>query len=150
LQCTGLVQFSSEAGRKAALVLNKSLLAGQEISVTPSRFSLIPVAAASVVDSATETEKDAQSVQHQDVKSAPTEAVRSERIQPTAAAPAKAPSAALAKYDLLFTRHGCVFNQLILVFVSVIFFWRQNVHGELQAAQRGQAGAEGEGSVVKH
>jgi hypothetical protein len=46
LQCTGLVQFATEDGRRAALLLNKSSLMGQEITVTPSRFSLIPVAAA--------------------------------------------------------------------------------------------------------
>jgi hypothetical protein len=46
LQCTGLVQFATEDGRRAALLLNKSSLMGQEIAVTPSRFSLIPVAAA--------------------------------------------------------------------------------------------------------
>lgn len=44
LQCTGLVQFKDEAGRSAALKLNKTQMGSETIGVTPSRFSLIPVA----------------------------------------------------------------------------------------------------------
>ena len=43
-QGTGLVQFSNEAGRHAALQLNKSQFHGALLGVAPSRFSLITVA----------------------------------------------------------------------------------------------------------
>jgi RNA recognition motif-containing protein len=45
-QCTGLVQFVTEAGRSAALLLNKTVFCGTTIGVSPSRFSLITVAQA--------------------------------------------------------------------------------------------------------
>lgn len=43
------MQFATEAGRAEALKLNKSELQGAVIAVAPSRFSLIPVAAAASV-----------------------------------------------------------------------------------------------------
>lgn len=43
------MQFATEAGRAEALKLSKSELQGAVIAVAPSRFSLIPVAAAAAV-----------------------------------------------------------------------------------------------------
>jgi hypothetical protein len=52
LQCTALVQFSSSEGRSKAIeMMDKSSFHGAEMKVIPSRFSLIPVADATIVTS---------------------------------------------------------------------------------------------------